>query len=166
MNLAYAMRDHFQERQGFKNVLYPNKNFARYMAMGDPGLVDPESYIHPGTGSFRGFHQIFGGKYLMSSAKYDVSTEYGRFIPMNKDGEELLRQFETLALHPDNPVREMNFINHEDKLCFMFKRLAYEAGVQKATSAIPYEWIFPADWSLKTGKYDRDPNTPSYQIGG
>jgi hypothetical protein len=157
MNLAYVMRDHFQERQGFKNCLYPCKNFARYMAMGRPDLVDPESYIHPGTGSFRGLHQIFGGKYLMSSAKYDVTVEEGKFMPMNRDGEMLGAQFEWLRTHPDNPVREMNSINHEDKACFWFKRLAYEVGVQKATSAIRYSWIFPKSWNLKTGLYDRDP---------
>lgn len=163
MNLAKTMADYFVDNQGFRTVLYPCKNFSRYMAMGDPELVDPESYIHPGTGSFRGLHQIFGGKYLMGSAKYDVD-DAGKFIPKNRDGEALFDQFWTLTWHPDNPVRVMNYINHEDKACFFFKRLAAEVGVQKATARIPYTRIFPADWNLRTGEYDRDPTTPEYQI--
>lgn len=156
MNLAKAFEKHFKEEHGFRTVLYPCKNFSRYMAMGCPDLVNPESYIHPGTGSFRGLHQIFGGKYLMASAKYSVD-EYGAFVAENKAGEELRRQLSTLSTRADNPVRVMNAINHEDKACFFFKRLAYEAGVQKATSKIPYSWIFPEDWNLKTGMYDRVP---------
>lgn len=158
MNLAKHFEMHFKTKQGFRTVLYPCKNFSRYMAMGTPGLVNPESYIHPGTGSFRGLHQIFGGKYLMASAKYTVGDE-GHYYAENKAGELLIDQFDTLITHPDNPVREMNFINHEDKACFFFKRLAYEAGVQKATSKIPYSWIFPENWNLKSGNYDRIPTS-------
>jgi hypothetical protein len=164
MNVAYIMAEYLCENQGFRTALYPCKNFSRYMAMGDPNLINPESYIHPGTGSFRGLHQIFGGKYLMGSAKYKVTEEGGEYVPLNADGIELHHQMYTLSNHRDNPVRVMNSINHEDKACFFFKRLAYEAGVQKATARIPYTWIFPADWNLKTGKYDRDPSTPEYQI--
>lgn len=154
MNMAKAFEKYFKEEHGFRTVLYPCKNFSRYMAMGAPDLVNPDSYIHPGTGSFRGLHQIFGGKYLMGSAKYDVD-ENGDFIPMNDDGRELWRQFGCLIGRVDNPIRIHNYINHEDKCCFFFKRLAYEVDVQKATHAIPYTWIFPSNWSLKTGDYDR-----------
>lgn len=163
MNLAKAFEAHFKAEQGFRTVLYPCKNFSRYMAMGNPDLVNPESYIHPGTGSFRGLHQIFGGKYLMASAKYDVD-ENGNFIPMNDAGRALWGQFGSLIGSDDNPVRACNYINHEDKACFFFKRLGYEAGIQKATKSIPYSWIFPKDWSLKTGKYDRDPSTPENML--
>jgi hypothetical protein len=163
MNLAKHYESSFKKLLGFRTVLYPCKNFSRYMAMGSPALVNPESYIHPGTGSFRGFHQIFGGKYLMASAKYAVDHD-GNFVPQNKDGQELWRQFGCLIGHKDNPVRAYNYINHEDKACFFFKRLAYEAGVQKATKSIPYSWIFPKIWNLRTGNYDRDPSTPENMI--
>lgn len=163
MHLAYAFEDHFKTQQNFRTVLYPCKNFSRYMAMGAPDLVNPESYIHPGTGSFRGLHQIFGGKYLMASAKYSID-EYGAFVAENKAGEELRRQLTTLSTRADNPVQACNSINHEDKACFFFKRLAYEAGVQKATKSIPYSWIFPKNWNLRTGQYDRDPATPEHMI--
>lgn len=152
MNLAYAMRDYFVAEQGFNNALYPCKNFARYMAMGSPHMVDPESYVHPGTGSFRGLHQIFGGKYLMSSAKYGVDDD-GTMVPGNADGETLLHQFRILSGHPDNPVTRQNIINHEDKACFFFKHLAMHAGVQKPTKNIPYGAMFPENWSLRTGEY-------------
>lgn len=163
MNLAYMFAEYFEKCQGFRTVVYPCKNFARYLAMAHPEIVDPDSYIHPGTGSFRGLHQIFGGKYLMSRAKFSVDGE-GKFVSMNEAGEELHGQFMTLIKHPDNPVHTHQYINHEDKACFFFKRLAYEVGVQKATSAIPYTRIFPANWNLRTGKYDRDPTTPEFMI--
>lgn len=163
MNLAKVMAQYFIDNQGFRTVLYPCKNFARYMAMGEPELVDPESYIHPGTGSFRGLHQIFGGYFLMGRAKYSVDDD-GTFMADNNYAAELWDQFYTLINHPDNPVRTMNYINHEDKACFFFKRIAAEVGVQKATARIPYTWIFPPDWNLRTGEYDRDPTTPEYQI--
>ncbi len=157
MNLAYKMRDYFQEKQGFTNALYPCKNFSRYLAMAFPEIVDPESYVHPGTGSFRGLHQIFGGKYLMSSAKYDVDYTDGSFIALNNDGFILYEQLSFLQNHPDNPVQRQNLINHEDKCCFFAKHLMMHAGIQKPTMNIPYGAMFPTNWSIRTGNYDRVP---------
>lgn len=163
MNLAHEFADHFVREQGFRSALYPCKNFARYLAMGCPELVDPESWIHPGTGSFRGLQQIFGGHLLMSKAKYDVDED-GKFLPLNAAALELKKQFTILCGHPDSPVGEMSKINHEDKACMFFKRLAHEVDLQKPTPAIPYEWIFPVNWSLRSGKYDRDPKAPRNEL--
>ncbi len=148
MNLAYEMNSYFRANQRFNTALYPSKNFARYLAMGTPSLVNPESYVHPGTGSFRGLHQIFGGKYLMSSARYTVDED-GDYVALNKAGEELKRQFDVLSNHPGNPITEMRQLNHEDKACFFFKRLCLETGLQKPTPRIPYTYIFPEEFSLR-----------------
>lgn len=163
MNLAHEFADYFVREQSFRSALYPSKNFARYLAMGFPELVNPESWIHPGTGSFRGLQQIFGGRLLMSAAKYDVDDD-GKFLPKNSAAVELERQFQTLCDHDESPISQYPQLNHEDKACFFAKRLMHVVGVQKATARIPYSWVFPKEWSLKTGKYDRDPNTPEFQL--
>jgi hypothetical protein len=47
------------------------------------------------------------------------------------------------------------FLNLEDKLCFFYKHIAITQGIKQTTKQIPYEWVYPREWSLKTNKYDR-----------
>lgn len=148
MQAAYHLRDVMTELYGFRSVLYPCKNTARYLAMGCPELVDPDTYIHPGTGSFRGFHQVFGDPYLFGKTKFELGDE-GEYIAKDRGAMSLVEQFHYVMFHPDNPVERQQYINHEDKMCFFFKRLAIEVGVQKPTHRIPYSMIFPEDFSLK-----------------
>ena len=44
---------------------------------------------------------------------------------------------------------EQKFLNVEDKTCFFYKHIAINHGVKSPTKRIPYEWIFPSDFSLK-----------------
>jgi len=147
MELAKVFCDYYKEHQGFRAPMYPCKNFARYMAMTWPQDYDPESVLFGGTGHFDGLHQIFGGKNLMNKVKYDIQD--GEFIPKNKFANMWLDQMYELINDARNPMTEQKFLNVEDKTCFFYKHIAISHGVKKPTKRIPYEWIFPTDFSLR-----------------
>jgi hypothetical protein len=71
MELASKLEKHTKEKYGFRNVMYPYKNLSRHIAMARPDLVDPESWVTPGTLSFYGLWQIFGGKNLFGKTKFE-----------------------------------------------------------------------------------------------
>ena len=148
MELAKEMAGYFAKRQGFRNPMYPCKNFARYIAMAYPHICDPNSVLFGGTGHFDGLHQIFGGKNLMGKVKYDIDSQ-GQFTPKNDYCIMWLEQMQTLAHHPKNPIREQMWLNLEDKTCFFYKHIAITHGVKRPTKRIPYDWIFPNEFSLK-----------------
>ena len=152
MELAKVFCEYYKDHQGFRAPMYPCKNFARYMAMTWPQDYDPESVLFGGTGHFDGLHQIFGGKNLMNKVKYDI--EDGEFVPKNKDAELWLDQMYELIYDNRNPMIQQKFLNVEDKTCFFYKHIAISHGVKSPTKRIPYEWIFPSDFSLE-GKYLR-----------
>tara|TARA_B100001093_G_scaffold514434_1_gene588426 strand:+ start:1469 stop:2458 length:990 start_codon:yes stop_codon:yes gene_type:complete len=158
MELAKKMATYFAENQGFRNPMYPCKNFARYIAMAYPHICDPESVLFGGTGHFDGMHQIFGGKNLMSKVKYDIN-EFGLFTPLNKYGIIWMEQMQMLAEHKSNPIKEQKWLNIEDKTCFFYKHIAINHSVKSPTKRIPYEWIFPRDFSLKV---TNENNSKSY----
>tara|TARA_Y100001937_G_scaffold41998_1_gene59535 strand:- start:1096 stop:2061 length:966 start_codon:yes stop_codon:yes gene_type:complete len=148
MQFAYKLRSYFKT-QNFKNCLYPCKNAARYMAMAMPSYVNPNTYIHPGTGSFRGLHQIFGGEFLMSKAKFELNEHTNDYEPLNIYADQLLQQFEIIKTHSKSPIIRHHNINIEDKACFFFKHITMYVGIQKATKQIPYEYVFPNSFSLE-----------------
>ena len=147
MELAKVFCDYFKEHQGFRAPMYPCKNFARYMAMTWPKDYDPESVLFGGTGHFDGLHQIFGGKNLMNKVKYDIGND-GEFIPINYNAELWLQQMDELISDNRNPMVQQKFLNVEDKTCFFYKHIAINHGVKSPTKRIPYECIFPSDFSL------------------
>lgn len=147
MELAKVFCDYYKTHQGFRAPMYPCKNFARYMAMTWPQDYDPESVLFGGTGHFDGLHQIFGGKNLMNKVKYDIKD--GEFIPKNKFADLWLDQMYELINDTRNPMTEQKFLNVEDKTCFFYKHIAISHGVKKPTKRIPYEWIFPKNFSLR-----------------
>ena len=149
MEFAYLLRNYFKNMQGFKNCLYPCKNASRYMAMAMPEYVNPNSWIHPGTGSFRGLHQIFGGDYLMTKAQFNLDYDLGEYIPQNIAAHQLKEQFEVIKNHQNSPIKKQYNINIEDKACFFFKHITMYVGIQKATKQIPYNYVFPESFSLK-----------------
>ena len=115
--------------------------------MAHPELIDPETYVHPGTGSFDGFYQIFGGSYLFTRAKFQLDgTDY---VPVNKSGESLLEQFHLIRDDHRNPILRQQYINIEDKMCFFYKHIAISHGIKQKTPKIPYEWVFPTEFSLR-----------------
>ena len=116
--------------------------------MAYPHICDPESVLFGGTGHFDGMHQIFGGKNLMNKVKYDIDYD-GQFIPVNYNAELWLQQMDELISDSRNPMVEQKFLNVEDKTCFFYKHIAINHGVKSPTKRIPYEWIFPSDFSLK-----------------
>jgi|TARA_B100000287_G_scaffold404020_1_gene426316 hypothetical protein len=148
MELAKVFCEYYKEHQGFRAPMYPCKNFARYMAMTWPKDYDPESVLFGGTGHFDGLHQIFGGKNLMNKVKYDIDND-GKFVPLNYNAELWLNQMDELIYDSRNPMVEQKFLNVEDKTCFFYKHIAINHGVKSPTKRIPYEWIFPSDFSLK-----------------
>lgn len=147
MEFAKTLNEHFVNEQGFRNSMYPCKNTARYVAMAYPHIVDPESILFGGTGHFDGMHQIFGGKNLNSKVKYEIDAD-GQFIPMNHYAETWLSQMKYLVEHPDNPMTSQKYLNVEDKTCFFWKHIAITQGAKRPTKKIPYNWIFPSDFSL------------------
>jgi hypothetical protein len=122
--------------------------------MSHPEWVDPDSFLHGGTGFFDGLVQVFDCDHLMSKAKYEID-EFGKYIPTNKSGMKLLEMMDYLHAHPSNPMHTHKYLNIEDKLCMHFKYMSMRFGNKKQTKQIPYEWVYPKEWSLKTGKYDR-----------
>jgi len=148
MELASKLEKHTKEKYGFRNVMYPYKNLSRHIAMARPDLVDPESWVTPGTLSFYGLWQIFGGKNLFGKTKFDLD-ENGNYEPANDQAKWLVEQFNTLAAHKDNPMQRQYNINIEDKACMWCKHLFIRHGVKSTTKKIPYEWIYPRNFSLK-----------------
>jgi hypothetical protein len=153
MEFAKILNKYFVEEQGFRNAMYPCKNAARHVAMSHPEWVDPESFLHGGTGFFDGLVQIFDCDHFMSKAKYDID-ENGSYVPLNKSGVQLVEYMDYLALHPDNPMHTQKYLNIEDKACFFYKHIAIRHGVKQTTKQVPYNWIYPDNWSLKTGLYN------------
>ena len=154
MEFAKTLNQYFVEKQGFRNSMYPCKNAARHVAMSHPEWVDPESFLHGGTGFFDGLSQVFDCPSLMSKAKYEITVD-GGYVPMNKHGEFFLEKMNYLASHKSNPIKKQMYLNLEDKLCFFYKHIAITQGIKSTTKQIPYEWVYPKEWSLKTNKYDR-----------
>jgi hypothetical protein len=154
MEFAKILNKYFVEVMGFRNAMYPSKNAARHVAMSHPEWVDPDSFLHGGTGFFDGLVQVFDCDHLMSKAKYEID-EFGKYIPTNKSGMKLLEMMDYLHAHPSNPMHTHKYLNIEDKLCMHFKYMSMRFGNKKQTKQIPYEWVYPKEWSLKTGKYDR-----------
>jgi hypothetical protein len=148
MELASKLEKHTKEKYGFRNVMYPYKNLSRHIAMARPDLVDPESWVTPGTLSFYGLWQIFGGKNLFGKTKFNLD-ENGNYEPVNDQAKWLVEQFNTLAAHKDNPMQRQYNINIEDKACMWCKHLFIRHGVKSTTKKIPYEWIYPRNFSLK-----------------
>lgn len=149
MELASKLEKHTKEKYGFRNVMYPYKNLSRHIAMARPDLVDPESWVTPGTLSFYGLWQIFGGKNLFGKTKFELNEITGNYTPINSQAEELVNQFNTLASHPDNPMERHYNINIEDKACMWCKHLFIRHGIKNTTKKIPYNWIYPNTFSLK-----------------
>lgn len=149
MELATKLERHTKAKHGFRNVMYPYKNLSRHIAMARPDLVDPESWVTPGTLSFYGLWQIFGGKNLFGKTKFELDESTGDYKPISPQAEMLVEQFNTLARHPDNPMQRQYNINIEDKACMWCKHLFIKHGVKSTTKKIPYEWIYPRDFSLK-----------------
>lgn len=149
MELATKLERHTKEKYGFRNVMYPYKNLSRHIAMARPDLVDPESWVTPGTLSFYGLWQIFGGKNLFGKTKFELDENTGDYTPVSPQAEMLVEQFNTLARHPDNPMERQYNINIEDKACMWCKHLFISHGVKSTTKKIPYEWIYPRWFNLK-----------------
>ena len=149
MELATKLERYTKEKHGFRNVMYPFKNLSRHIAMARPDLVNPESWITPGTLSFYGLWQIFGGKNLFGKTKFTLNEKNGDYVPINDPAKELVRQFNEAAKHKDNPMKRQYNINIEDKACMWCKHLFIRHGIKGTTKKIPYEWIYPRSFSLK-----------------
>jgi hypothetical protein len=153
MEFAKKLNEYFVTVHGFRNAMYPSKNAARHVAMSHPEWVDPESFLHGGTGFFDGLVQVFDCPHYMSKAKYEVGDD-GRYIPLNAAGNSFYDKMLYLYEHPDNPIIKQKFLNLEDKLCFFYKHIAISKGIKQTTKQIPYNWVYPTNWSLKTNLYD------------
>lgn len=147
MEFAKKLEAYFKAEQNFRSPLYPCKNTARYIAMAYPHLVDPESVLFGGTGHFDGMAQIFGVN-LNGKVKYTIGPN-GEFLPQNKQADMWLEQMYLLRDDPRNPMVEQKMLNIEDKTCFFYKHIAISHGVKSPTARIPYNWIFPDNFSLR-----------------
>lgn len=154
MEFAKKMNEYFVKNLGFRNAMYPSKNTARHIAMSHPELVDPNSFLHGGTGYFDGLSQIFDCPHLMSKSKYEID-ENGEYVPLNKWAEMQVQHMDYLKNHPSNPIHTHQYLNLEDKLCMHYKFMSMKLGSKKQTKMIPYNWVYPDNWSLKTNRYDR-----------
>lgn len=154
MEFAKKMNEHFVKHLGFRNAMYPSKNAARHIAMSHPELVDPDSFLHGGTGYFDGLSQVFDCPHLMSKSKYDIDED-GNYVPMNKYAKMQVEFMDYLKAHPKNPIHTHQYLNLEDKLCMHYKYMSMRFGVKQQTKMIPYNWVYPDNWSLKTNRYDR-----------
>lgn len=149
MGIAKELAQFFVEHQGFRNPMYPCKNFARYIAMSYPEKVNPNTWLFGGTGHFDGMYQIFPEeKYLFGKAKYDID-EAGMFVPQNDACYAWMNQMEVLEEATQGIINWQAPLNIEDKTCFFYKHIAITHGAKRPTKRIPYEWIFPSDFSLK-----------------
>ena len=90
---------------------------------------------------------------LFRSGKYEID-ENGSFIPLNEAASKVLYYMDFLKDHKENPIRAQKYLNQEDKLCMHYKFMMMKLGHKKQTKQIPYEWVYPKNWSLKTGKYE------------
>jgi hypothetical protein len=90
----------------------------------------------------------------MSKVKYEIN-EYGDYAALNKHGVQFYDHMVYLYNHSSNPMVRQKFLNLEDKLCFFYKHIAITQGIKSTTKQIPYDWVYPREWSLKTNKYDR-----------
>jgi hypothetical protein len=154
MEFAKILNEHFVSEQGFRNAMYPCKNAARHVAMSHPEWVDPESFLHGGTGFFDGLQQVFDTPNLMSKVKYEIHFN-GSYVPLNKHGVQFVDHMVYLYNHPSNPMTRQKYLNLEDKLCFFYKHIAITQSIKHTTKQIPYDWVYPIEWSLKTNMYDR-----------
>ena len=154
MEFAKKLNEYFVEELGFRNAMYPCKNAARHVAMSHPEWVDPDSFLHGGTGYFDGLNQIFDCGNLMGKSKYTID-DFGEYVPLNKHAEKQVELMNCLKNHPSNPIHTHQYLNLEDKLCMHFKFMAVKLGTKHQTHQIPYDWVYPNEWSLKTNKYDR-----------
>lgn len=153
MEFAKKLNQIFVDEYGFRNAMYPSKNAARHVAMTHPSWVDPESFLHGGTGFFDGLSQVFDCPQYMSKAKYDIAED-GRYVPTNNAGQSFYDKMLYLYEHPNNPIKHQKFLNLEDKLCFFYKHIAIRNAVKQTTKQIPYDWVYPKNWSLKTNTYE------------
>lgn len=154
MEFAKLLNDYFVKVLGFRNAMYPCKNTARHVAMSHPELVDPESFLHGGTGYFDGLSQVFDCPHLMSRSKYEISID-GEYVPLNKWAVMQVELMDQLKNHPANPITKHQYLNLEDKLCMHYKYMSMRFGEKKQTKMIPYDWVYPENWSLKTNEYNR-----------
>lgn len=146
MGFAKILEAHFKTEQNFRSPLYPCKNAARYLAMANQDLIDPESVLYGGTGHFDGMFQIFGRQYN-GRCKYEIDSD-GEFIPKNQSAASWLYDMQYLCEHSDNPMTAQKMLNVEDKSCLFYKHIAITHGVKSPTKNIPYNWIFPDDFNL------------------
>ena len=153
MEFAKKLNQIFVDEYGFRNAMYPSKNAARHVAMSHPSWVDPESFLHGGTGFFDGLSQVFDCPQYMSKAKYDIAED-GRYVPTNNAGQSFYDKMLYLYEHPNNPIKHQKFLNLEDKLCFFYKHIAIRNAIKQTTKQIPYDWVYPKNWSLKTNTYE------------
>ena len=153
MEFSKILNNHFVTKYGFRNAMYPCKNAARHIAMSHPEWVDPDTFLHGGTGFFDGLVQIFDCPHYMSKAKYEIDA-YGNYNPTNNAGVEFVNHMVQLHDHPDMPIHTHKYLNLEDKLCMHYKYMAMKFGFKKQTKQIPYNWVYPDNWSLRTGTYD------------
>lgn len=154
MEFAKKMNDVLVKKFGFRNAMYPSKNTARHIAMTHPELVDPDSFLHGGTGYFDGLSQIFDCPHLMSRSKYEIDED-GQYIALNKWSQMQVQHMNYLRDHPSNPIHTHQYLNLEDKLCMHYKFMSMKLGSKKQTKMIPYNWVYPDNWSLKTNRFDR-----------
>jgi hypothetical protein len=151
MGYAKLLNRYFTGKPGFRNAMYPCKNVARHVAMGHPGLVDPDSFLHGGTGFFEGLNQVFDCGNLMPRAKYDIVD--GEYVPINEACRDLVWYMDLLRDHTSSPIKRHKYLNLEDKLCMFNKHIGMRHGVKRQTKQVPYDWVYPNDWSLVTGEY-------------
>jgi len=88
----------------------------------------------------------------MSKVKYEVSED-GSYISANKSCQQFMDMMIYLYNHSDNPIHTHKFLNLEDKLCFFYKHIAITNGIKHTTKQIPYDWVYPKNWSLRTNTY-------------
>ena len=110
-----------QEVSGWKRCSYACKNAVRHVAMAFNDLVDPESYVRPGTGSYQGFQQVFGGPFLMSKSDEAIQEQF--------------KLVEEAAAKRNIFYDGQAWLNIEDKICFFFKWLGFESGFRNPPRA-------------------------------
>lgn len=154
MEFAKKLNEIMVTHYGFRNAMYPCKNTARHVAMTHPELVDPNSFLHGGTGYFDGLSQVFDCPNLMSKSKYEIN-DFGDYVPLNDHAKMQVEFMNYLRDHKSNPIHTHQYLNIEDKLCMHFKYMSVRFGNKNQTKQIPYDWVYPNEWSLKTNKYDR-----------
>ena len=152
MEFAKLLNEYLVEHHGFRNAMYPSKNVARHIAMSHPEWVDPESFLWGGTGFFDGLVQVFDCPHYMSKGKYEIDED-GNFVPLNEAASNVLYYMDILKEHTGNPIHTQKYLNQEDKLCMHYKFMMIKLGHKKQTKQIPYNWVYPDNWSLKTGRY-------------